>query len=475
MTGRWIDGPRPQGVAVGTRGGKPVPAATVRGGAVRHIDWARILPPVILLYSILLPMEVRVEIAGQSLFLYRIVCIMCIPWALLMLSRHGMRRNPADFFMYVAAVWMIVSFFGFYGDLPNGIRGLPLALDFLMPYVIFRVGIRSLDDLRVVLIFFVPGAFAVGLVMALESLSHQYIMSPVAAEIFGSRAQYIDGQAVGQFTPEREIRLGLMRASGPFAHPILAGMVLGGLLPMYWYSGLRGWPYVLGIGVPFFALFSLSSGAILALLIVIGLVVYDFMERRTTFLTWPLLIFSVLGVLLVLQFVTENGVFRFLIRFTLDPRTGFYRTLVWEYGIKSMMNHPWFGIGFSDYERLAWMTPSIDAHWLLAGVRHGFIVPLAQLAAVVTVVVRLVEGLLRQGSGLNSDLVKGILFSLVALVIGGFTVAFFGGAQIWFFGILGAAAAVGAEMGRNAGIPGRARGSGRSGHIRSSAGPLRLK
>ena len=47
------------------------------------------------------------------------------------------------------------------------------------------------------------------------------------------------------------------------------------------------------------------------------------------------------------------------------------RLNIWNYGSISAMNHPLFGVGFNEWDRPSWMSPSIDMFWLIDAIRHG--------------------------------------------------------------------------------------------------------
>jgi hypothetical protein len=64
------------------------------------------------------------------------------------------------------------------------------------------------------------------------------------------------------------------------------------------------------------------------------------------------------------------------------------RIWIWEWGTKNIFDNPLFGIGFNDWERLHWMTNSVDMFWLLGGMRHGLLVWILYFAAFFLITVR---------------------------------------------------------------------------------------
>ena len=303
--------------------------------------WA--MPLALLFYAFLLPIEIRFDLSGLAIYPHRMAFFVLLPWVL---TRRIDKWHGIDLLLFLAAAWMIFSFCLFYGFQQGVVRGTALAFDVVSAYLIARQSIRSLHDLRVLLILIAPGLALAGLTMAIESITHTNLIRPAVAQIFGPLPAYEGGIATGTLAVESETRLGLMRARGPFAHSILAGIFLASMLSFYLLANLRSWPLVTGIGAGIAAIFSVSSGAFLALLIVIGLYMYDRIQQWVTFLSWRLFVVVFLIGLAFIQLATQSGVIGILIRLSLNPATGSYRLLIWEYGLQSIANHPWIGIGF---------------------------------------------------------------------------------------------------------------------------------
>lgn len=419
-------------------------AANLRQGAT---SLTHLLPIAILLYSTLLPQEIRVSVAGQVIYPYRAVTFLLLPWLLTLIVSGRVPFRLADSWMFAGVTWMVVSFVAFYG-LGAGIsRGGALAFDVIAPYLLARICIRNFQDVRRLLVIAAPGLFVVGISMMLESVSHRQIVRPIAAAVFGPLPYFESGQAASSAKDFNVVRLGLLRAAGPFSHPILAGLFMASFLPLFFNSALRKWPYKLGIVASLFAIFSVSSAAFLSFIITGILLGYDWLQNHVRGIGWRLFIFTLSALLLFLQMASENGVMPIIIRYTLDPATGWFRQLIWKYGTLSMDKHPWFGIGFTDYERLPWMINSIDNHWLLLGVRHGYIAPICFMAASLGAIYHLSHA----SSTLNNadgKLARGVVFSLVGLVLSGFTTSYFGGTLTWFIMLIGIAYSLSGQSAR---------------------------
>jgi hypothetical protein len=393
-----------------------------------------VAPVAVLIIGLLLPVEVRVTFAGQTFYAYRIAWLLFAPWITFQILAGRFQWRFVDVLVGLAAMWMVASFAvvdGFARGLP---AGLALGLDVLMPYLITRYTIRTFNDFRILLILLAPFALAIAGLMALESITQTRFIRSGAASIFGSlgRAEY--GADVGQ-AKLGDIRYGLMRATGPFSHPILAGVFFAGLMPLYYFSRLRGWPWLVGMASGLGAIFTFSSAAFLGLLIFAGLSAYDWLQRRVAFLNWPMFLGAVAAVLAVLHIISQNGLIAILIRYTVNPATGYYRLLIWEYGSKSVAKHPWFGIGYDPFEKLKWMTDSVDTVWLAIAIRNGLLPALLLGLAVLAVIFALAKTASRSQT-IDSPGKIGIAITLAIFFILGFTVSFFGGMLIWFVVLL---------------------------------------
>jgi hypothetical protein len=363
--------------------------ALMRAAAKRRI--MQLIPLLLVFYSFLmLPPEVEFRVFGVNFQSYRIALLLVSVPALW--SSMRTKKGPVQFMdvaMIIVGFWTMLSFMVVYGFEVGLIRGAGITIDTVLPYFVARVSIRSLDDLRYFLILCLPGLAFAGGSMLIESLSGRLMVRPAFASVFGSLDAYAGGEVSGSIALRAEYRLGLLRAYGPFPHPILGGAILVGFLPLYYFSGLRSWPYIGGIFVALTGLFGLSSAAFLAMFLCVGSIVIYHVKAYIPKITW----WTITGLLLLLiwslHIASKNGIFSVISRLTLTPTTAEYRTTIWEIGSQSVAKHPWFGIGYKQWERLWWMGESVDAHFLLLAMRHGLVVPIALTLAIIYGMVRL--------------------------------------------------------------------------------------
>lgn len=403
--------------------------------------FASVWPALILSYSFLLfPIEVMVTVAGLNLYSYRIAILLLAPFAIFRVMRSYVRLEAHDFLIAIGCFWIIISFVANYAPVEGLIRSSAIFIDTFGSYLIARASIRSFRDIRLLLIALLPGLVIAGGFLALESLSKQLIVRPFFRSIFGAAVLYEGGVAKGALEFLNEQRLGLRRAYSVFSFPILGGVILSSLLTIYVFSGIRGWPRYLGIAVSCAAIFSVSSAVFAVLIIAVALMVLDRLLVYLRPLTWVTVSWLVGFYFVIANFIFESGVVGVIGRFTLNPATAYVRRLQWSYGSESIAENPLVGIGLREYERAIWMTPSIDAHFLSLGVRHGLVTPLLMLASILLLMIKLG----RQSNHLSKadrDLALGINLAIGLLVFSSMTVTYFGESNIWFMLVLGVGAA----------------------------------
>lgn len=402
--------------------------------ATQSRSLSSLIPLLLVFYSfLLLPPEVEFSIFGVSLPAYRqAVILMSVPAFWMITGSRKGEANPIDYAIIFVAFWMLLSFMTIYGIGSGFVRGTGIVIDTGLAYMVARACIRTPDELRRFLLLCLPGVMFAGATLAVESLSGRILLRPFFASIFGNMASYAAGEVTGTLVLDGEFRMGLLRAYGPFSHPILAGAVMIGFLPIYYFSGLRSWPYVLGVAVALTGFFSLSSAAFLALIVSIGAIAVYHIKPYFPRLSWWTIVSMLVMLVTVVHISAKNGIMPVIARLTLTPHTADYRRLIWEFGSISVANNPWFGIGYNKWERARWMFgDSVDAHFLLLAMRHGLIVAVLLLGAIFYGMVRLGTAMPRLNAR-ESNLLIGLNMTLAVYLIVGQTVNYFGSTGLVF-------------------------------------------
>jgi len=170
-------------------------------------------------------------------------------------------------------------------------------------------------------------------------------------------------------------RMGLSRAQVVFVHPIHFGLFCTMIFSLT-FVGLKGtiqdarrWVYA---GLIAFACFlSLSSGAILAMAVQIGLVFWATAFQGIRFRWWLLIGLFVLMYLVVDLLSNRTPIQVFMSRATFSAHNAYIRAIIFDHGVQNVWNNPIFGLGLRDWTRPEWLPPSVDNFWLLIAMRHG--------------------------------------------------------------------------------------------------------
>ena len=390
-----------------------------------------------LVISTLFPQEVRLTILGIDLFPFRIVFLIFLPYTIRYSTKLATKPIATDVFVFSSAIWVMISSIYHNGPLSGIIHGLSATADLLAGYVTARASIRNINDFRRVLVVTAPFFLIAGLIVMTESLSGHIILKPVVEAYF---PRPITAGIVSTSQADYALRLGLFRGVGTFPHAILAGLYLATLLPIYAYSRLRGWPLKIGLAASALAFFSVSSTAILSILITFILISLDKLVKFIKQLHWTFLISIFLFTLFCIQLVFTNGIFGLMVKISLDGWTAYYRYITYKFATKASFEHPLFGIGDGNFDRPAWMiSTTVDSFWLLQMLNYGIFSMLTIFAATITVIYELAKATASTDES-DSFTVKGIAFSLSVIIFGGTSVAFFGSFPTWFGIILGSGA-----------------------------------
>ena len=246
------------------------------------------------------------------------------------------RMNSLDWLMVVWAVWGLISSF-FHRDVSGVlVNHLGLVYNACVIYFLLRVFCQSLDDVlmlcRITAILLIP----LSIIILFEKMTGHNLFS-----VFGG-------------VPEiSEIRLGKIRAQGPFAHSILAGTVGAVCLPLMiglWQQQRK--TAVVGILACFSMVFtSGSSGPIMSAAAAIGALFMWRYRHRTRLVRW----LAVFGYICV-DLSMKAPAYYLLQRIDIaGGSTGWHRAQL----IESAINHlsEWWIAG-TDYTR----------HWMPTGV-----------------------------------------------------------------------------------------------------------
>ena len=171
-------------------------------------------------------------------------------------------------------------------------------------------------------------------------------------------------------------RLGLERVQMSFEHPIHWGLLCSlatalcfvGLKDRY---GLRQRAVITAL-ICLSGLLALSSGAILAIALQLGLISWAALFQANTKRWVILLALFAVGYGVVDMISNRAPLQVFMSYATFSAHSAYWRSTIFEWGMVNVWANPVFGLGLRDWVRPVWMhTPSVDNFWLLITMRYG--------------------------------------------------------------------------------------------------------
>ncbi|MBG6212049.1 hypothetical protein IWQ49_006754 [Labrenzia sp. EL_126] len=261
-----------------------------------------------------------------------------------------------------------------------------------------------------------------------ENLTAQSLPITILGKIFQT-IPYVD----------HETRLGLDRAQGPFDHPILLGVFCFSFFSVVFYLSApekKILTRIIKSTLVFVGGFTaLSSGPLAGLGAQIGLILWGAIFRSVHG-RWIILTVGVLSVYTLISLFANSSPIEIAFRYlTFNPGTAWSRLNIWNFGYASMFNYPIFGHGPNEWTRPFWLGLSIDMFWLVAGVRYGF--PGFFLNLIIVGAAFFVVASKKNKSHVLSICSKAYLFSLVGLIVAGWSVHFWNATYVTYMFVLG--------------------------------------
>jgi hypothetical protein len=171
-------------------------------------------------------------------------------------------------------------------------------------------------------------------------------------------------------------RMGLERVQVVFAHMIHYGLFSSVAFSLC-FVALKGETstflrYLLSAMIGICVFLSLSSGALLALILQLGLIGWAFLFRNNTKRWWLLVgLFAVVYVAIDLA-SNRTPIKVFMSYATFSSHNAYWRGIIFEYGMQNVWANPVFGLGLKQWFRPSYMSSgSMDNFWLVMAVRFG--------------------------------------------------------------------------------------------------------
>jgi hypothetical protein len=342
----------------------PLPAMRRR---VRRIH-APFLPAVVTV-AIFLPEALGFFAFGLRLTPARLVLLVLTPVMLFsfgsLLGSERYRFVFSDFFMPATLVWMIVALAKVNG-LDDAVKSGGVAgLETIGPYLIMRCLLRTREDVHAIARLLCIIAAVAGPLGLADTVAQYPIVHDQLARLTGY-TYYHPGTLRNLM---EEYRLGLFRAQGIFEHPILYGVVMCYALMLS--VDLGGWTKIwcrCGAGLGLFL--SLSSAPWGAL--VLGVALWLYVRLAPFSHRWAVLDTAAALAIGIFLMAMPNPFGWIINHFTLDPATGYFRELIWQYAGTDIMQSPIVGLGTTEnWFRPDWMPSSLDSLWLSMAMKFG--------------------------------------------------------------------------------------------------------
>ena len=387
------------------------------------------LPVLLLIIGIITPIELSPVIGTLHLLPHRVAILMFIIPALKRLFGGRLARVAIYDYLFIAYnCWMLFVFMAHLDIQPGLQYGGSLVVESLGGYVIARAYIRTYDDFMATLNGLFKAVCFVGLLALPEAIT-------------GNHYVHIWLRVIGGIAPAAsdEVRWGLHRSYATFNHPILYGAFCASVLSMVWTTeknmGVKIGKAQALFGATFLGLSSapLNTLAVQSLLGGLHKLTARFPNRM------KILGFGFLFVYVILALVGDRSPIASIVsRITIDPQTGFYRTLIWGFGLDNVWQHPWYGLGLDEWVRPEWMhSDSVDAYWLIVTMQQG----IPAIVILIAAIWFLIAAVHKRGPGQRPKHEQrasiGWTLSFVAFALAGCTVHYWDSTHTYLYFLLG--------------------------------------
>lgn len=331
-------------------------------GAAQKRMGAHILVP---LFIIALAIPVIINIGTLRFSVYRFVLLAAlIPCLIGWISGKSGRIRFPDIAILLLWFWSTLTYAIIHGAANALEPGGVMFLELVGSYMLGRVMIRSADEFLSMsrTLFWIVAIFLP--LAAYEAVAGVNLILKAFGSIFTVMNEV-----------NKEPRWGLQRVQGPFEHPILFGVFAGSALALsYLVLGHKGiWlmRFARAGIVGAAAFLSLSSGPATALIAQVMLLTWDGALKNWRS-RWMVLTAASLSMIIAIEIAARRSTAAiFISLFAFDKDTAYSRLHIWQYGARSIWNHPWLGIGNNDWERPIYMASSIDMFWIVPPMRAG--------------------------------------------------------------------------------------------------------
>lgn len=383
--------------------------------------------------SIFIPVEFHFLVGTLRLEFYRIVLALALIYSFININVILKKADIIDILLFFFAILASASLIYNHG-LKDGIESAGiLVIEILGAFYLARLFITTPKAYYQINMWFATILALLVIFSLYEAFAKHRILHEIAKNITGHDS--LDYRLYTHYY----IRMGIMRTTNLFAHPILYGTI-----------GAIFFPFIVLLVAFKFKI----SNLLKAIAILVGMIstlssaplLSVAFQGMTAVLTrfwaggkrfWIGISFLALSGMILISALSNRGFFAILVsHLTFNPVTGYYRMLQWQYTMDDIADHPLFGIGLHDWTRPDWMNNSIDSFWLLMTLQHGLIASFILFFTCLYAVFHMLNKLHKYHRA-TQWMVKSWILAFMSLILIGFTVDYFGKIQPLFFFMLG--------------------------------------
>jgi len=321
------------------------------------------------LIGVLIPAaDVLFYVAGAKFTVGRLaVAALLIPAIITMV--RGRKLLTADVLALALGAWMLIAAIEVGGRATISSAGAE-SLEFVAGYFAARAFIYG----PVALSDFAGGLKVVLVLVILMATVEHATGRLVVHEMFAS--------AFHTIPPDAQFRNGFVRAMATFDHAILFGAFCAFCGIILLYANPNPFKRAFWVGLAAYGcLLSLSSSAVMAIVIAIAIFIFDRTMWRYPWrwgLLWSLAALPLLG----LSAVSQHPLHWIISHLTYDPVSGFFRLMIWDGAIEKIGQSPLVGYGFHLLGNEI-LDATVDSVWLVSALRFG--VPAVVLLILVSI------------------------------------------------------------------------------------------
>ena len=380
--------------------------------------------PFIFVISLIIPVFFYAGTLRLAPFLV-ILMVLLVPMFIMLVTGHAGPMILPDFLVVFYCAWSTLSLMVVHGVSeavePMGI----IWIQTLGAYLVGRVFVRNINGLKVVLYLYSIMVLFIFPFALIETATTR----TVYLEFFSKFGIVYDSVVM-------EPRWGFDRVQGAFEHPILYGIFSVSLFSLVYY-GLK--PLFLRLvvlaAIIVSGFISLSTGAILCMAVQSILITWNWLFKNNP-KRWRNLTILVIVCYIIIDLISNRSPFHVFVDYlTFNSGSAYNRILIWKFGSAEVWRHPVFGIGFNEWIRPWYMSPSMDNFWLVHAVRYGIPSFLALTASYLIIMTR--AGKIKDLVESDRNLRDGLMTSFVGIMVAICSVHMWNATFCWFMFIIG--------------------------------------